>query len=249
VNFALWGSLLAAAILYLGRARPQAFTQGGGWLLLPVALSPLVFLWHESPALKALNLLSLLTALSLALLRAQGARLRASSMVKYALGSLIAAVNTGFGIFPLLSGNAEWKKSLRGGSRSGVAVLRGTAFSLLPLLIFGSLLMAADAVFQTLVHRIVNIDFTHVVVMAFITICVGGYLRGLLFGKELNLGVEKRPLTISLGAIEMGVMLGLLDLLFLAFVAVQIRYFFGGSAEVHATTGLNFAEYARRGFF
>jgi hypothetical protein len=43
--------------------------------------------------------------------------------------------------------------------------------------------------------------------------------------------------------------LGALDLLFLAFVLVQVRYFFGGSTLVQATTGLTYAEYARRGFF
>ena len=249
VNFALWASVLAVAIFLQGREPRPAFAGGGGWLLLPIALSPLAFLWHESLALKALNLLALLTALSLAMLRAQGGRLRASSLVRYALGSLIAGFNTAFGIFPLLFGKPEWKKSLAGGSRSGAAVLRGTAFALLPLLIFGSLLMAADAVFQNLVHRVFHFDFTHLVVIAFITVCVGGYLRGLLFGTELNLVTENRPLPFSLGAIETGVMLGLLDLLFLAFVAVQVRYFFGGSALVQATTGLTYAEYARRGFF
>ena len=151
--------------------------------------------------------------------------------------------------FPCSLGIPNGRRSLSGGSRRGAAVLRGAAFALLPLLIFGSLLMAADAVFQNLVHRILHFDFTHLVVIAFITVCVGGYLRGLLFGKELNLGTQKRLLPISLGAIEMGVMLGLLDLLFLAFVAVQVRYFFGGSALVQATTGLTYAEYARRGFF
>ena len=249
VNFALWACLLAAAIFFLGRERLQALTSGGWWLLLPVVLSPLAFLWHESPVLKALNLLALLTALSLAMLRAQGGRLWASSLVKYALGSIIAGVNTAFGIFPLIFGNPEWKKSSSGGSRSGVAVLRGAAFSLLPLLIFGSLLMAADAVFQNLVHRILHFDFTHLAVFTFITVCVGGYLRGMLFGKELSLGPEKRLVPFSMGAIETGVMLGLLDLLFLAFVAVQVRYFFGGSAQVHATTGLTYAQYARSGFF
>ncbi|MFZ0964078.1 MAG: DUF4173 domain-containing protein [Terriglobia bacterium] len=249
LNFALWGGLLAAAIFLLGRRRRQVFAEGGGWILLPIVLAPLAFLWHESLALKALNLLALLTALSLAVLRAQGGRLRVSSLMKYALGGVIAGVNTAFGIFLLLFGKSEWKKSASGGSRSGLAVLRGAAFSLLPLLIFGALLMAADAVFQNLIHRIFHFDFTHLVVFAFITICVGGYLRGLLFGKELSLGTEKFVLPFSLGAIETGVMLGLLDLLFLAFVVVQVRYFFGGSALVQATTGLTYAEYARSGFF
>jgi hypothetical protein len=40
-----------------------------------------------------------------------------------------------------------------------------------------------------------------------------------------------------------------MNLLFLLFVVVQFRYFFGGAAHVVATTGLTYAEYARRGFF
>ena len=249
VNFALWAGALVAAILLLGRSRRAVLAEGGYWLLLPILLFPLAFLWHDSLALRALNLLALLTALSLLMLRAQGGHLRASSLVGYALGSLIAGVNTAFGMFPLLFGNPEWKKSLGGESRRGAAVLRGAAFSLLPLLIFGALFMAADAVFQNLVHRVLHFDFTHLAVIAFIALCAGGYLRGLLFGKELNLTTEKRLPSLSLGTIEMGLMLGLLDLLFLAFVVVQIRYFFGGSALVQATTGLTYADYARRGFF
>jgi len=40
-----------------------------------------------------------------------------------------------------------------------------------------------------------------------------------------------------------------LDLLFLAFVAVQFRYLFGGSALVQSEAHLTYAEYARHGFF
>ena len=47
----------------------------------------------------------------------------------------------------------------------------------------------------------------------------------------------------------MGTVLGLLDLLFLVFVAVQDRYLFGGAERVVSTTGLTYAKYARRGFF
>jgi hypothetical protein len=53
----------------------------------------------------------------------------------------------------------------------------------------------------------------------------------------------------ALGAVEVGVVLGLLDALFLGFVCVQVRYLFGGAAWVAATGGLTYAEYARRGFF
>lgn len=52
-----------------------------------------------------------------------------------------------------------------------------------------------------------------------------------------------------LGTVELGVVLGLLDLLFLAFVLVQFRYLFGGAALVEISPTLTYAEYARRGFF
>ena len=52
-----------------------------------------------------------------------------------------------------------------------------------------------------------------------------------------------------LGIVELGVVLGLLDLLFLAFVVVQFRYLFGGADLVQVSATLTYAEYARRGFF
>jgi len=52
-----------------------------------------------------------------------------------------------------------------------------------------------------------------------------------------------------LGATEMTVVLALLDLLFLAFVLVQLRYLFGGASLVEERTHLTYAEYARHGFF
>jgi hypothetical protein len=53
----------------------------------------------------------------------------------------------------------------------------------------------------------------------------------------------------SLGAVEVGVVLGLLNVLFACFVVVQFRYFFGGASRVMSITELTYSEYARRGFF
>lgn len=57
------------------------------------------------------------------------------------------------------------------------------------------------------------------------------------------------PNFLRLGAIEIGIVLGLINLLFLSFVIVQLRYFFGGMDLVQNTEDLKLAEYARRGFF
>lgn len=52
----------------------------------------------------------------------------------------------------------------------------------------------------------------------------------------------------TLGTVEIGVVLGLLNLLFLSFVIVQVPYLFGGMDLVQNTPDFKLAEYARRGF-
>ena len=56
------------------------------------------------------------------------------------------------------------------------------------------------------------------------------------------------PRYFTLGAVELSVALGLMNLLFLSFVIVQIPYLFGGLDLVQNTENLKLAEYARRGF-
>lgn len=52
----------------------------------------------------------------------------------------------------------------------------------------------------------------------------------------------------TLGAVEIGVILGLVNLLFLSFVIFQVPYLFGGMDLVQNTPDFKLAEYARRGF-
>lgn len=56
------------------------------------------------------------------------------------------------------------------------------------------------------------------------------------------------PRVFTLGAIEIVIILGLLDLLFASFVIIQLPYLFGGFELVQATQDFKLAEYARRGF-
>jgi hypothetical protein len=60
----------------------------------------------------------------------------------------------------------------------------------------------------------------------------------------------RKPRTLRrLSFPEWAIPLALLDLLFLAFVAVQFAVFFGGHDRVLHTAGLTYAEYARSGFW
>ncbi len=56
------------------------------------------------------------------------------------------------------------------------------------------------------------------------------------------------PNFFTLGAIEISIVLGLINLLFLGFVVVQLPYLFGGMSFVQNTPDFKLAEYARRGF-
>jgi hypothetical protein len=67
-----------------------------------------------------------------------------------------------------------------------------------------------------------------------------------LDGQSVPPPVKKK---LSLGIVEIGIVLGTLNLLFLSFVIVQVRYFFGGARLVQISAGLTYAEYARSGFF
>ncbi len=63
-----------------------------------------------------------------------------------------------------------------------------------------------------------------------------------------NIDNSLLPSTFTLGTVEVGVILGLTNLLFLSFVLVQVPYLFGGMEHVQATVDLKLADYARRGF-
>ncbi len=56
------------------------------------------------------------------------------------------------------------------------------------------------------------------------------------------------PPAFTLGTVEVGVILGLMNLLFLSFCIVQVPYLFGGMELVQNTPDFKLAEYARRGF-
>ncbi|HMT06667.1 MAG TPA: DUF4173 domain-containing protein [Pyrinomonadaceae bacterium] len=56
------------------------------------------------------------------------------------------------------------------------------------------------------------------------------------------------PTGFTLGAVEIGIIFGLINLLFLTFVIIQVPYLFGGMEMVQNTPDFKLADYARRGF-
>ena len=253
VNFALWVLMLGAFAAALGW-RSRAFAGGGSALLAPVLLFACAFAWRDSLTLNLLSILALLVAFAVIILRAQGGAIVTAFHLDYVLGGFVAILNACFGGFRLLIGDLPWRR-ISGGTITArsLSVACGVFFSFPLLLVFGALLVAADAVFGSIVFKILDIDFaslvTHAFLITFFAWITAGYLRGMTLGTECDLSSRVRQQWFSLGIVEVGIPLGLLNLLFLSFVVIQFRYFFGGASSVSLTPGLTYSEYARRGFF
>jgi len=250
LNVFLWVAVLCGATALLGRGA----TGEGRWVLLPTLLFAAGFLWRDSSALQALDFLAVVGSLALAAHYARREGIRRAGVTDYIAGAVLSGIWAAGGVLPVVASDVNWGE-LRVGGRSGQvrAIVKGVLLALPLLLVFGALFMAADAAFENLVTGVIglNLDqfFSHLVFAGFLAWVAGGYLRSGLLARQPDLTRLDPPATFTLGPLETGVILGLLNALFLLFVLVQFRYFFGGSATIHASTGLTYAEYARRGFF
>ena len=254
LNLFVWIAALVLVVLALAGWGGVRLAGGGRWLLIPAILFAAAFVWRDSIMLKFLSFFALATALALAAFRAREGRLRVAGILEYALGMVLSGIMALIGIPLLAFDDIRWKEmGSEGRLPRSMAVARGFLFAVPPLVIFGSLFMEADAVFESLVKDIFFIDlttlFSHLFVSALFAWVTAGYLRGLLVDTNVPLTVGGRPQFLGVGIIEIGVILGAINLLFLSFVIVQFRYLFGGHELVQATTGLTYAQYARRGFF
>ena len=134
------------------------------------------------------------------------------------------------------------------------AVLRGIVIALPVILIFGSLLVSADAIFADRVDRLVGLFrlenlpgyiFRLVYILIFAYAFAGTFLHA---AQKSEWAPEEKPrFAPFLGFTEATIVLGSVVVLFAVFVAIQFQYFFGGQANINLE-GYTYSEYARRGF-
>ena len=141
------------------------------------------------------------------------------------------------------------RKSGNGGVRR---IGRALSIAAPIFLVFALLLTNADPVFGSLItfpdFRL-DVALSHIIIAGFFAWVTAGWLRRSLLAQPAGADVPAAPLPLTLGATDVTFALGALNVLFAAFVVVQIGWLFGGEALVLRTTGLGYAEYARRGFF
>lgn len=254
LNVFLWTGLIVSAPVTVARVLRMPLVGEGRWMLIPALLLAGGFLWRDSPLLLVLDMGAMAVCLALSAAFSKQGQLRGRSLAGYVVGGLTAGLQTLGGLVPVVFGDIHWNEIPRGRwSAQAAAVARGLLIAVPLLLVFGGLFIAADAVFADLAAGLfrVRLDelFLRLVGTGFWAWLAAGFLRSTLQAKPADPAPVGRPVSVSLGAVETGVILALLNALFLAFVLVQFRYFFGGAALVEASTTLTFADYARRGFF
>ncbi len=254
LNFSLWTVLLFSSLVLLTRRWNRDLLKDTLWLTIPAIFFAGGIVWRDSGALKFLNTVAILTVLALLTMRAQAVQLRVAGLIKYVWGAAFTALNIIAGVFSLLFIHIKWSETQREGwSKNALQVGRGILIAFPIVMIFGGLLMAADAVFEGFVKKIIDINIQEILKHFFITGLVAwiaaGILHSIFFSKEVRLPENSPSISLVIGNTETTIALGLLNLLFLSFVLVQFRYFFGGATLVEITPGLTYAEYARRGFF
>jgi len=255
-NLAIWSVGIVAALLTLARRRHDSVPEDARWVSAPAIVLGLMFVWRDAASLAVYNALALAaTLLVLATVIAQGpgyavAATRVRDLVQSGLN---IGIGTAFGMLPLVLSDVSLRDVAQ--SRGTARVIVGVRAALIAiplLLVFGGLFASADPVFARIAGDALRIDAekvaSHLVMTGGIAWVVGGFLRATVLGSPRGLLIGRVP-DGALGLTEVAVALGSLVLLFAAFVAVQLRYFFGGDALVQATGGMSYADYARRGFF
>ena len=252
IIFVLWmvaAIVMAVALAVWGRVGPAA---EGLWLI-PVAL---VFAagvaWRATPVVVALDVLAAVAAISLAAYWGRRGALRRAGVCEYAVGWIYTGAAALLGPIPVAVKDIRWGDLGRRGWRGPLAATaRGALIAAPLLLIFGGLFAAADATFESVVKDLFGLDpdvVSHLLLILTVAWLVAGALWVALLASPQRPSLPDGPGPLSLGIVELGIVLGLLDALFLAFVAIQARYFFGGTQRL-ALLELTYAEYARRGFF
>lgn len=242
------------------RALALAAALGGAWLLpvgppgiaVPiVAALVLGAAWtarRPSPLALALGLLALALSAQAALLDAAWI-VWIDLLAAWVLGALAAGGTTFAALWAPLSRLTLAPELLPRPNASALPAMRGAVLGTVVLVPFAALFLTADAAFAELARAIPDpgVDLMPARALTF-TLVLAAALGLALAARD---PVHARPFrfTRRLSLAEWAIPLALLDLLFLAFVTVQLTVLFGGHDRVLRTSGLTYAEYARSGFW
>ena len=257
ISFPIWAALSAGALL-LGAHWEGVRPDRSRLLILPLILFfSAILAVRQEPMTVALSLLSTLLLFGLWVRTLRHGRLLRFGWADFALAWITVPLETLLRPWATVAFATRRVAGDRATRSRGAAVVRGLLLALPVLIVLVALLAAADMIFHDLVENLLawlDIEWIReaigrsVVIGLSALLSLGALVTALRDREPRELMGEDKPLLNPfLGFIETAVVLGAVDLVFAVFVAIQLRYLFGGEANITAA-GYTYSEYARRGF-
>jgi hypothetical protein len=169
-------------------------------------------------------------------------------------GAIWAGMSRGFKLLTVDENGLPPLPGQKTGMRRFGSVVLGIVIALPIVITLGAILASADPIFGDMLKRVLSLENLPEYLFRFTYIVVGGFfVLGLLLHAILPLKPSEKPetqkATVSpfLGWTECAIVLGAVDILFITFIVIQVRYLFGGTANINVA-GYTYSEYARRGF-
>jgi hypothetical protein len=186
---------VAAFVAALGaivvRRRPELLTGQNIALCGGMVFFSAMFLWRDSIQLRVFDTITIVILMGVLMLSSMKVTAKIGGVFHYAIGVLWAGINSAFSPAVLVSTDVKWASIPKmGWSRHLIAAVRGLLIALPLILIFGALFAAADAVYEGMIERVLNIPsetvFSHVLLTAAFFWLTAGYYRGFLLGGVMD---------------------------------------------------------------
>lgn len=262
-----WAIFVALLLLAVGSGlliERVSLPKRGYLLFIPIiALTTLHLFRSESFTTVALILATILCLVWLAtsFLHGNWAKFRLRELISQTFKLILDAISAlPIMLIENLRGSNAVKKDgsiQKSANKTAWAILRGVLISVPILAIFGGLLASADAIFsgnlRNLFAWIGDFSFERflgeTILVGFITYILFGLFSFALTKTRQSPQVDPDQPLIKpfLGITEATIVFASVNLLFLAFLVVQFRYFFAGEAIINPA-GLTYSEYAVKGF-
>ncbi len=255
VSFPIWAGLSVLGMLLASRLegiRPGRIER---WLPLPILFFAAMVFIRAEPLTVLLSVLSTLGLFALWVRTFRSADLLGFGWTDFLYTLVIVPLESWFRPWSVLSQAQRGTVAGRQWRASALAVLRGLLLALPVLFVFTALLSQADLVFADTVERALRwLDLERIfeylgrgTVVLLSGLFSLGAIAVALRARHKRAGEGQELLRPFLGFTEAAVVLSTLNLILLLFVVIQVRYLFGGEANITAA-GYTYSEYARRGF-
>src|SRR3989344_5523644 len=253
INFFVYTALLLSGFFVLSNWLKLAFNKELLWYIVPILFFSAMLAVRDSMFLSFWNFV-----LTLGLLLVFAHHNTGKSIKDYAIFDLFKTAIA----LPLKFLAASFRslgellaiRKIVKENQKAEQIVKGIIITIPILVLFVVLLSSADLVFGRLISNIFNFKLNldslarpwWIFVFFFIWLGVYSYILQNL-KQSSDIAIDKIS-NYQFGKIEAGILFGVLNLVFLVFVIIQLKYLFAGESAI-TNLGFTYAEYARKGFF